>query len=132
MLGLKFSSECTLFGEPFCNFCFLPDCHLDTEGGEIIWLNLENSHGIVQGRDWVIIGKVNLRHVGISIFEFVQYVVHTVDLGSQSDTPFLWSSANDKSIKFDLMSIQIAVLGKFPLRKFLPEIIVWVVHCVPG
>ena len=110
-------------------FCSL-DCHLDTERSEIVGLNLENSHSIVQGRDWVITGKVNLRHVGISIFEFVQYVVHTVDLGSQSDTPFLWSSANEKSIKFD--SIQIAVLRTFPLQKFLPEIIVWVVHCVPG
>ena len=38
----------------------LPDCHLDTERSEIVGLNLENSHSIVQGRDWIIIGKVYL------------------------------------------------------------------------
>ena len=37
-----------------------PDCHLDTERSEIVGLNLENSHSIVQGRDWIIIGKVYL------------------------------------------------------------------------
>ena len=36
------------------------DCHLDTERSEIVGLNLENSHSIVQGRDWIIIGKVYL------------------------------------------------------------------------
>ena len=37
-----------------------PVCHLDTERSEIVGLNLENGHSIIQGRDWIIIGKVYL------------------------------------------------------------------------
>ena len=57
-----------IYLESFCDknlairkvFAFCDSGHLDTERSEIVGLNLENSHSIVQGRDWIIIGKVYL------------------------------------------------------------------------
>ena len=37
-------------------------CHLETEGGEIFGMVFEDCHGIGQGGDGVVIGKVHLAH----------------------------------------------------------------------